>query len=64
MSQQNTPNYFLTIAKERGVLKDRGNNADMECLVNCTLNTKAVNSYIHTLSFLTKRTNLKKLNNI
>ena len=45
--------------KEKGALKDIGNNADMEVLVNYILWTKAVNSYIHKISFVIMTTNIK-----
>ena len=56
MSQQNTPKRFVTIAKERGVLKDRGNNADIKCLLNCTLNKKSCD-FLHSFIQLSNHEN-------
>ena len=48
-------------AKEKGVSKDIENNADMRVLVNDILKTKAVSSYIHTISSLLMTTGVKML---
>ena len=60
---KNVLNKIVAImyAKEKGVLKDTENIADIRVLVNYILKTKAVSSYIHTIRSLLMTTDLKML---